>query len=634
MKTAAALTLLLISNKIVLGQAQYEFGDVSTKDFEITSCPIDSSAAAFYILDFGLTRVGAANAVEFINHVRIKILKKSAFDRADVSIPFSSGDRITRFKASTFNIENGEIIENKITRKEALIEKESDSQRRFNFTFPNVKEGSILEYSYAVNQGSWRRLNTWYFQSSIPAMVSHYSLRVPSYLNYQRLMTGYVQLADASIEIETSGKGTLQVHNYIAKNVPSFEREPYTGAPNDYISKIDFELKSSTIPGQAARTFMEDSYASLSKSLYESEYWHSKIEKSSFAKDKVTELQAEDSLEFAKSIFNYVRDNFKKDYDVDYETLKKVFAEKKGGARDINMVLAAMLNEAGFNVNLVLLSTRSNGKLNMQFPIMRKFNYTTVKVDINGVTYLLDPSSEELPFGVLPSFCLNGKGLVISEGEQWVDLKPYKVNGMTLGGNFTVSEDGIVKGELRIKRQGYRAWDFIETVEEEGKDDYIEEYNEGKDNWIIEDHSIGDLEKEYIVNQTIAVEMEDKVDDLDDILYLNPILTSQLEENPFKSEERLYPVDFGSSFSVTHYYKFTVDESFIIDEVPKAQSIALPNNAGKLLYNVTENANEVTVTCRYQIKKTEFSPDEYPYIREFYSQLVEKQGEQIVLRRK
>jgi hypothetical protein len=118
------------------------------------------------------------------------------------------------------------------------------------------------------------------------------------------------------------------------------------------------------------------------------------------------------------------------------------------------------------------------------------------------------------------------------------------------------------------------------------------------------------------------------------MIYINPFVTSQLERNPFKLESREYPVDFGSAIEKTYMCKITVPENFSIDELPKSKVLALPGNAAKYLFNVAQNGNVIVITSTMAINKNLFLQDEYPNLREFYTQVVAKQAEQIVLKKK
>ena len=621
-------------------QEKIKFGEIDPSYFEMTHCPIDSSAGAFIIMDHGYTSLDYNYEIEFTYHVRIKILNSSEFERGNVNIRYFTGDRVTNFKASTFNYENGEIIESKVSRKDALKEEINEYRQSFKFSLPNVKEGSIIEYQYSLNSGNIRSLNTWYFQTSIPVLKSQYQIILPAFLTYKRLLTGRpLHVADITYENRSFGRGSVnhQIHNYEAHNVPAFKDEPYMKAKKDHIMKIDFELQSSNIPGQVYQSYLPNDYAGLAKKFYESDGWSTDIESSRYTKEIVEILKSQSNnneVELIKNIFNYVQSNMEEDYEIDNISLKKAFAYQKGTAMEINKVLASMLFEAGYSPQMVLLSTRSNGEINPFVPLGKKFNHAIVKLDHDDKTYLMDASDKNTPFGILPKYCVNGRGLVVGNTLEWVDLKSFKKNGITYNGNFELSEEGILSGDLTIRRMGYDAWKFQEELKEDGKNSYLESFDENKDSWYIEDHEISDLEANYYIDEKIVAEIEDKTDDIGDIVYLNPIITGQLSDNPFKTENREFPVNFGSPFTITHLYKIKLNDSFEVTELPSPKGIALPNNGGKLQYSASMLGDEITLTYRLQISKDEFAPELYPYLREFYAQIVEKHGQQIVLSRK
>jgi hypothetical protein len=72
----------------------------------------------------------------------------------------------------------------------------------------------------------------------------------------------------------------------------------------------------------------------------------------------------------------------------------------------------------------------------------------------------------------------------------------------------------------------------------------------------------------------------------------------------------------------------------VVEEIPQAKVIALPANAGRFTYSITQAGNLINIVNSFQINKSIFSQAEYPNLREFYNQVVAKQTEQIVLKKK
>jgi len=118
------------------------------------------------------------------------------------------------------------------------------------------------------------------------------------------------------------------------------------------------------------------------------------------------------------------------------------------------------------------------------------------------------------------------------------------------------------------------------------------------------------------------------------ILYINPLIHLRIDENPFRLEERVYPVDFGKATERTLICKINIPENFIADELPKPKIILLPNNGGKFTYNVQAMGNIINVVSILTINQSLFSQMEYKSLREFYDLVVAKHAEQIVLKKK
>jgi hypothetical protein len=80
--------------------------------------------------------------------------------------------------------------------------------------------------------------------------------------------------------------------------------------------------------------------------------------------------------------------------------------------------------------------------------------------------------------------------------------------------------------------------------------------------------------------------------------------------------------------------KITIPDGYAVDELPASKILALPNNAGRYTYSITQNGKILNVTSNFSINKTLFLQNEYPALKEFYNQVVAKQNEQIVIKKK
>ena len=104
------------------------------EDLQMTHYPLDSSAHAVILCDYGETKMVYDDTVddfiiEFDRHIRMKIIDKGGLDYADFEIPlYKNGnssqekEMVTKFKAATYNLVNAEMAETKTAKKDLLSE--------------------------------------------------------------------------------------------------------------------------------------------------------------------------------------------------------------------------------------------------------------------------------------------------------------------------------------------------------------------------------------------------------------------------------------------------------------------------------------------------------------------------------
>ena len=648
-----------------------KFGEVPIEDLKLQVYPNDSAAVAVVLADFGQTTM-EYDQVEgfyllFDRITRIKILKKEGLEYANFTIPlYHSGttdEKLSGLKAVTYNLENGKTVETKF-KNDALIKEQYDANLNFvKVALPNVKEGSIVEITYKVRSEFLFNFQDWQFQSKIPTVWSEYRARVPEYFGYDKYMQGYVGLAvneekrePSSIIInskERSGSSWTTTsstfssdkieffetrYRWAASDVPAFKPEPFITTEQDYISKINFELSFTKFPNQPIKNYM-GSWSDINDQFSKSENFGIEVTGNGYLK-KISEEQIaglSTTADKVAAITRYVKQNVS--WDGTYrkytsKPLKKVMEEKKGSSAEINLLLASMLEKIEIPAFPILLSTRDHGFVREEMPISSQFNYVICAAKIDDKVILLDATEKLLPIGVLPERCINGRGFLVSKtGFEWVPLHANTRSRTVVNADLSISPDDQLTGVLQIDRDGYDALN--------GRKQYIKNESEyvkdivGSKTW--------EVTKSEISNQTeISKPMKEKYDLVmneqmtiaGDVVYLNPLIMHRMAENPFKLDERNYPVDFGSPFDRILLLRLKLPEGYQVEEMPSNKVIALPQGAGKFMYSVNQVGSVVNVVCNLQINKSIFDQTEYPLLKEFYSQVVAKQAEQIVLKKK
>lgn len=619
------------------------FGEIPLEDLRMVTYPQDTSAAAVILADYGEARISPFQGkMIFERHTRIKILKPEGTSWADVEIMLyrtgSASENISGLKAVTYNLENGKMVKTEMDKDAVFQEKVNKNFNLKKFTLPNVKVGSVIEYTYKHNSDFYWNFPNWQFQYKIPSRLTEYRAFIPNFFVMERYMQGYL-VPQYDMKDVPQGNYEDKRHRWVIENVPAFKPEPFMTSESDYVSKINFALAYTDFPGQPRKEIM-GTWTRLVGTFMGSEAFGGAITGNNFLKKKVEELTAgvTDPEKKLQLIFDYVKNSVKWNDICDAEAypLKEVFEKKMGSSGDINIALASMLDKAGFVVDAVLLSTRDHGFIRKQAPMESQINYVVCSVKLNDKRIFLDATEKFTPLNVLPERCLNGQGILIlsqSKTFEWINLEAASKSKTVITSNFTLNSSGELKGEITFTRSGYDAHRSRQKFSG-GQDAYVKDLI-GSKLWEIDKSEFQTMEEaEGAAKETHELTITDQATASGDFIYLNPLMGLMLKDNPFKMDERLYPVDFGSPFEKSVLSKITIPEGYTIDEQPQNRMIALPNGQGKYVYSITVFGNVITCTSLFTLNKALFSQNDYPVLREFYTQVVAKQAEQIVLKKK
>ena len=272
----------------------FKFGKISVEDLQKTAYAIDSSASAVVIADIGKSSIEGNTkgwfSLVYTRLRRVHILKKGAYSAADVEIPlYKSGggeEELSSIKAVTYNLENGKIVETKLEKSGIFTDKLNKYYTIKKFTFPNVKEGSIIEFEYTIKSDFLRYLRSWEFQGKLPRLWSEYNLALPNFLGYVFLRKGYLPYyiettkarntmfhitedgGTRSSEHYTCTSGVVD-HRWVMKDVAELKEESFTSTIDNHKAAIEFQLSEFRQP-LTPRQFMR-TWPDLVKELMEDE---------------------------------------------------------------------------------------------------------------------------------------------------------------------------------------------------------------------------------------------------------------------------------------------------------------------------------------------------------------------------
>ena len=80
--------------------------------------------------------------------------------------------------------------------------------------------------------------------------------------------------------------------------------------------------------------------------------------------------------------------------------------------------------------------------------------------------------------------------------------------------------------------------------------------------------------------------------------------------------------------------KVTIPDGYEVEELPESKIFMLPEKGARYIYSVSQMGSAINIMSNLQVNKTIFAQTQYPNLREFYNQVVAKQAEMIVLKKK
>ena len=643
------LTLFLIFSIYTNSIAQtFDFGKVSISDFSKTD--LDSNANAIVLNEFGRSSVFVDDYDNRIKlqheyHVLIRINNKEGFKKANFEIPsYKRGsyirDYFDELKAVTYNLENGRIEKTELENKKVFRENYAPYLDLNKFTLPNIKEGSIIEVSYRTLEQDLFNFKTWEFQDDIPKIQSQYIAIIPASFAYNVVLRGPYKLADQKAEalkeyIFLDGlRMDCSKLTYTMKNIPAFVEEDYMTSPTNFKSAIYYELESIFYPSTGSKKTFSKTWKDVDTDLMNEKAFGGQLKKTDLFKASLATIVSptDTKLEKAKKIYNYINKQIKwNNYLGKYAEsgIEKALEKRTGNIGDINLALVTALLTADLEAYPIILSTRRNGTPNALFPVLSDFDYVIACVNIDGVKYKLDASNSYLPFGELPLQCLNERGRIIysKKNSDWFPLTVEESSDVSYVLEGALDEQSKIKGKLTISSRGNKAFLKRQHIAKfNSLEEYWEKLDEEMPNVTLTKSSIQNLEE---IDQLLIEEFDVIVDVSNqmeqDILLLAPNVIDRISYNPFKAQERTYPVDMGFKSKTLYSVKLTIPDRYEIAEKPQNASLALPESTAKYRYVTQVNGNQLEILQSLAFNKPIFSVDEYFSLKELYSRIIQQQ---------
>jgi hypothetical protein len=646
---------------------KFKYGKVEATEFNVKPTGKDSSAAAVILFDIGEVSFSIGSTgkwnYKFTRHKRIKILTKDGYDYANFEIPIYKSNNLkealTNVSAASYNIEKEKIVQTKVLKDEKFTDKHNSYWTINKFTLSNIKPGTIVEVKYEITSEDIFNLRSWYFQQEIPILLSDFSLDIPEYFDYKinhqslvkidlvsntvkrQTFTGIASSSDVSRADSYNFSCNTVARRWLAKDVFAFKNEPFITTSDDYITKIEFELRSTNFPSDMVRNY-SNSWQKITTELAESESFGKMLRPSNYSKELINKLNisADSSFQKMNKIYNYLKNevkwNEKKSIYSSHSSIKALLETKSGNSSDINLGLVNILKTSGLKAHPVLISTRSNGR-HPGIPMISKFNYVIAATEINDKFYFLDATDGNYTINCPSKEALNHQGLLVdieNKSGEWKAIEPEYLSKSNITNIFALNNDLELTGTILNFKTHYAAQSaknkFKQAVSQE---EYIKNISSKNSGLKITSFKNDIESSEEIFTETISATISDWVEEAGNLIYLNPLLFERTKENPFKSDERLFPVDFAIPNEETYKFIFTIPEGYSVEKLPASIAFKLEDNSASFSYSALKSDQQILITSKITIKGTLYPSEKFFELKELFKNIVSKQEEPIVLKK-
>ena len=646
-----------------------ELPKVTAADFTLPSSPIiDSNAAAVILMDLGdIYFTGNDDgwfSYVFQRHTRIKILNKKAFDdlatvRLLLYRPNADPEKLDKVTASTYNLQDGQVMEVKLDKKdifEDVVRKDFVEEK---FTLPDLRGGSIIDYSYTITSKYNVNLPSWRFQSEkYPCLLSDLRVDIPQTLLYVIVKQGihaysvdkgsmgsesyHVRRKDEYNHVESGNYMTVNAstvkHQWVMKDIPAFREESFLSCPENYLDKIDLQL-AKTYNGEDYQDYYNSWTRATEQLLGREDFGRTLDEDNSLVSGCVRNAVAGGGTmaDEARAIYYYVCEHFTcNDFGEKYiqTSLSDVVRKHSGTVGDINLLLISMLRKIGLQADPVVLTTREHGFNLASYPVLERLNYVIARIKIDGKVIFLDAAHPKLGFGQLDGACYNGHARIISKtdsGSIFFEADSLKeVKSTTV---FITESDKGAEGTWTCYLGPQESYELRERVSETGEKQYFKniqtQYGEDVQ---VSDGGIDSLDRP---GQPVAVHYSFKIRPAggEAKIYLNPFIGAGVRENPFKAADRKYPIEMPYVSDETYVFTMQIPEGYTVEEMPKSLRVTLNGGDGTFDYLIQAQDGMIQMRCRLKLNKANFPANDYGSLRDWYAMIVKKEGETIVLKK-
>ena len=647
-----------------------KFGKPTKEEMQMTTYAADPNADAVVLCrltDVEYTVQTSSFLADYREKVRIKVLKPSGARFAKVVVPvkrhMSAGDNVRGLKtngmslpkpdgssnsyfegegvsmtesvsdtdgdetvesvkATAFNMEGSKVVKTSLKKSDVVTTKIDEHNYQTEFTVPNVKEGTVIEYEYTIHSQVFWELHDWYAQCEIPVVYAKLDMNIPSYLIFniedhgiQRLTytvtAGVLNFKLVSDPLAKQTQVKTNHYIYVGRDLIAMPKDDYVWNAQDYCAGITAELRQYRLPGMAQMDYAR-TWEQIDEMVLSSDDLGVHLnDRSPFAKElkeaKIAEIA--DLRERAAAVFELVMSKltWNGKYEISPVPTSETLQKQGGSNADINLLLIQSFNEVGLTAAPVMLRTRDLGLLPYNFPAIRKLSTFIVAVVMPaGANIYLDASSKNGYLNVLAEPLLVERARLIQKKNKsaWVNLQKLSKSQKNTIINAQLAADGTLTGTQTTRYEGLAAMNYRNA---KGINAFAPDVTE----------EVPFTRKGQVDGNTIKI---------------CPFPTI-IADNPFSAEIRKMPVEFHSLGTHRVVVNITLPEGYIVESEQRNTTVITQDKGLEGRIQTTTGNGKVQLSCQFSINKIVHSEKSYADLHLIFDDVIKYTTEQLVIKK-
>jgi len=654
------LPLLLAFTSPALMLAQFQ--QPTSEELKMTADPKAPGAAAVYL---NVEEVTSDQLHYQSFYARIKVLTEKGKELATVDVPpyLRGTSKITDIKARTIH-SDGTVIplvgkpEDLLVVKGKNKEGEQVQVNRKVFTLPSVEVGSILEYTYTIQDDDnisssprWEIQRPYFvhkahysflpFKAFLPGLQNQTSINlmdehgrvVNTLIWWPRLPQG------VTVQKDAAGRYSVDV-----TDVPPTPDEEWMPPIESIRYRVFFYYKAAS---SAIEFWINDA------KLWSKDVDHF-AEPSKSIKQAVAGLIApgDSDLDKAKKLYKAVQaldntDYSRKKTESEMKQLnlkaarhaEDTWTQKSGDSEDISLLYLAMLRAAGLTAYASKVVDRERGVFDISYLSLSQLNNTIIILSTGGNDIVLDPGEKMCPFQTVNWRHSSAGGLKQSVKENSIittAAQQYPSNKTLRIGDVTLDAQGALTGSFRFIMTGQAALSWRQTAITNDEAEVKKQFNKSLGSLAPDgveariDHFIGLNDPDG--NLIAVVNVKGSIGAATSKRLMLPafFFDTRGVHSFVAQEKRTQPVDMQYGVLVTNQVTYHLPDGFTVEGAPPDAQIPWPLHANLTIKSVSA-PGQITIVRSFARAFTFAKPEEYSDLRAFYQKIAAADQQQLVL---